>query len=161
MDLLIDLPCRRLRLALDEGSDRTALLAEIRARRGADPPRCLADPGRPCGPGRPCAFRSRRDTATRRPPDAARGGRAADRPDQNGRRRRHARCGSGVAGPGVVANALFAASMRRKSPFAAPARDHHARGGSGVQRFALAGSRWPVHTDRARRARVADVVTVP
>ncbi|WP_433037443.1 hypothetical protein [Actinomycetospora sp. CA-053990] len=70
MDLLIDLPCRRLRLVLDEGSDRVALLAELRSRRGADPPRCLADPGRPCGPGRPCAFSSRRDRAPRRPPES-------------------------------------------------------------------------------------------
>ena len=91
MDLLIDLPCRRLRLVLDEGSDRTALLAELRARRGADPPRCLADPGRPCGPGRPCAFRSRRDTAARRAPESARGGRAGERPAQNGNHRRERR----------------------------------------------------------------------
>ncbi|MHC1562700.1 hypothetical protein ACR9E3_27365 [Actinomycetospora sp. C-140] len=83
MDLLVDLPCRRLRLTLDEGSDRAALLAEIGARRGADPPRCLADPGRPCGPGRPCAFRSRRDTAVRRPPGSAGGGRAGERPAQH------------------------------------------------------------------------------
>jgi hypothetical protein len=73
MDLLIDLPCRRLRLVLDEGSDRAALLAEIRARGRADPPRCLADPGRPCGPGRPCAFRSRRDRAPLRRPGPQRG----------------------------------------------------------------------------------------
>ena len=87
MDLLIDLPCRRLRLVLDEGSDRVALLAELRSRRGADPPRCLADPGRPCGPGRPCAFSSRRDRAPRRPPESAQGVISRPRGTSHGARR--------------------------------------------------------------------------
>ena len=127
MDLLIDLPCRRLRLSLDEGSDRAALLAEIRARRGADPPRCLADPGRPCGPGRPCAFRSRRDAPVRRAPEAARPDRAGEPPTPNPQSR-----------PGAhpcAANASFAASVRAKSPFAVPSRRRAPRSGRRAARW--------------------------